>query len=823
MSAMHSIENFWQDLRHGVRIFAKHPYFAVVATLALALGVGSATVVFSTVYGVLLDALPYADAHRITNLAVHDRAQGGSDNESMSLPNFLDYRAGNHVFEDMICGYGGYGSTMVHYQFDDQTVEFGAYYVSANTFQFLNVPPLRGRWATPEDTVPGASPVFVMSYKLWQDQFNSDPALIGKIFTLNGTPRSLVGVMPPRFRWGESDVWIPFPLNPKFANAIIGDADVWFWPVGRLKPGVTLHAAAADLDVVAHEIAKTRPSDFPKEFKISVVAHDDEVVGPFRELIYVLVGAVALLLLISCSNVANLLLARATAREREIAVRLAIGASGGRLVQLLLAESFVLATAGSLLGCLFGWIGIKFLVPFVPPNTFPQEAVIEMNPAVVLFALSLTVVTTLLSGLTPAIRTLRSSLQNRLAGTGNGFTGLFRQGTVRTVLAVTEIALSIVLLIGAGLLIRTFFALRYVDLGFRPEKILYARLQLPKGSYDTSPRQNAFFRQILDRVQAVPGVTAATVTLSIPPYSRARTEIIIPGKTHSERWAANFELCSEGYFRTLGMHVLAGRVLSESDMNAASHVAVINEAFARRYFGNENPIGQGVKFGLFDQLPESAYHGLFEIVGLVRDVRNISPRKQPEPEAFIPYTTFASVPVFGLMARSETEPNSLLPVIRQQIWAVDPGVSLADTGSIESYLQKRDYAAPLFELLVLSGFAAISLTLVIIGVLSVMAYIVSLQTHEIGIRIALGAQRQNILAMVLRKGLSMIVAGIIVGILASLVLTRLIQSQLWGVKPTDPWTYAAAATMIFIVGLIACLWPARRATEVDPLVALRHE
>jgi putative ABC transport system permease protein len=816
------IEDIWQDLRYGVRILAKDRKFTALAILALALGVGSATVIFSAAYGVLLNTFPYAGASRITNFAVHDAAHAGGGEEPMPLPDFLDYRERNHVFDDMICGFGGFGSTTVLYKTSDRTLEFSTYYVSANTFEFMGVQPLRGRWATTEDTKPGATPVFMMSYKLWHDQFNSGPAVIGKSFALDGIPRTLVGVMPPRFRWGEPDIWIPFPLDRKFVNPIF-NGDVWFWPVGRLKPGVTLGAAAADLDVVAHQIAKTHPNDFPKEFNVTAASHTDEVVGRFKTLIYLLVGAVVLLLLISCSNVANLLLARATVRERKIAVRSSLGASSGRLIRQLLAESFALATAGCLAGCLFAWIGIKLVVPFVPYNDLPQEAVIEMNPVVLLFALSLTVMTTVLCGLTPAVHTLRGNSQTRLTGTGKGVGTGFRHGKLRAMLAVAEVALSIVLLIGAGLMMRTFFGLQHVNLGFNPENILYARLQLPKGSYETGPRQNTFFRQVLEHVQTVPGVTAATVTLSFPPYSRMGSEITIPGKAHSERWTAGLALCSEGYFRALELHLLRGRVLSENDVTSAMHVAVINQALARRYFGTENPIGQSIKFDVFDKIPDVLHHTLFEIIGVVSDVRNAGLQKPPEPGAFIPYTTFGRLPLFGLMVRTGIEPNSLLPAIRRQIWAVDANVALAETGSIESYLQKRDYAVPQFGLIVLSGFATIGLSLVVIGVFSVMTYTVSLQTHEIGVRMALGAQQDNILAMVLRKGLSLIVAGIIVGVLASLALTRLIASQLWGVKPTDPWTVGTVVAVILAVGLTACFLPARRATQVDPLIVLRYE
>lgn len=818
------MDSLFRDFQFALRSLNKDRRFALLAILALALGIGSATVIFSAVYGVILNTFAYQDAGKITSFAIHDVTQSGANGrESLSLPEFLDYREQNHVFEDLTGGFGGFGSTPVLYSAGDSTTEFSAWYTTSNLFQFMGEPPLAGRWATPEDTNPGATPVFMMTSKLWHDQFNNDPAIIGKSFTLNGISRTLVGVMPPRFRWGWPDIWIPFPMDLAQNAGDPSIAHAYLWPVGRLKPGVSLQTAIADLDVVAHQLAKKYPNAYPKGFKITARSLADRVLDPFKILIYPLVGAVLLLLLISSSNVANLLLARATTRDREIAVRASLGASRGRLIRQLLVESFVLAIAGCLAGCLFAWVGIKEIVPLVPYNTFPQEAVIELNAPVLLFALGVTFLTTVICGLAPAFHAMRGELQSRLTGAGMGSSGGLRHGKIRGALVIAEVALSIVLLIGAGLMMRAFYALSHAGLGFEPKHLLVTELNLPKGVYDTAPEKNLLFQQIFGRLQGMPGIVAATVTVSPPPGGGFGSDVDVFGKVHSERWTSMLDLCSEGYFKTLGLPLLRGRFFTETDIASARQVVVINQAFVANYMGNDDPIGQKIKFNILDQLPGGGLkNAYFEVIGVVPNVMNQGLKKPPAPQAYVPHT----ITGFGnraILVRTATDPDAMVPSIREQIWAVNRNIALENTGSVQDNMRKYDYAEPEFGFVLLGAFAAIGLLLVVIGIFSVMAYTVSLQTHEIGIRMALGAEPGDVLAMVLRKGLTLIVAGIIIGVLASLALTRLIASQLWGVKPMDPLTFGAVAVLVIAVGLLACLLPARRAARVDPLVALRYE
>jgi putative ABC transport system permease protein len=812
----------WQDLRYAVRSLIKDGRFRVLAVLALALGFGSATIIFSAVYGVILNTFGYDNPDKIVSFAIHDASQSGEEGrEAMSMPEFLDFRRRNNVLTDMTGGFGGFGGGTVLFNTGESTEQFSAWYTTANLFTFMGTNPFLGRLATTEDTKPGATPVFMMTYKTWRERFNADPSIVGKSFTLNGTPRTLVGVMPPRFRWGWPDIWIPLAMDLTQIASDPNLKNVYVWPVGRLKPGVSVTAASADLDVVAHQLAKIYPHDYPQQFKVAARTLADRVLSPFKSLIYPLVGAVALLLLIACSNVANLLLARATARDREIAIRASIGASRGRLIRQLLVESFVLAAAGCLAGCIFASVGIQKLVPLVPYGALPQEAVIELNIKVLLFSLAVTALTTMLCGLAPALHVMRGELQNRLTGSGKGSGGGFRHGKLRAALVIAEVAFSIVLLVGAGLMMRTFLVLDHVDLGFNPRNILVAELNLSKGIYDTAQQKNILFQQIFARLQTLPGVVASTVTVAPPPGGGIDSELTVPGKTHSERWTTAVDAHSAGYFQTLGLPLLRGKLFDESDVASGRHVTVVSASFSRRFFPNDDPLGQKIKFNALDELPElkDAY---FDIIGVVPDVRNRGLQDPPMSEAYVPHT-ITGIGDRAILVRTAMNPDSLLPIIRQQIWAVDRNISVSHAESIQARLQRDQYAGPEFDLVTFGAFAAIGLLLAVIGIFSVMAYTVSLQTHEIGIRMALGAQKGNILTMVLRNGLTLIVTGIILGVVASPALTRFIASQLSGVKVTDPWTFVTVAVIILAVGLAACFFPARRATQVDPLIALRYE
>jgi len=812
-----------QDFRFAIRGLRKDRRFALLAILALAMGIGSATVVFSAIYGVILNTFPFRDADQVTSFGIEDlKNPGNGHREFLSMAEFFDYREQTHVFSDISGEFGGFNSAPLLYTDGNSTFEFNADFMSANSFAFFGVKPVVGRLATPDDTRPGVTPVFMMGYKLWRQQFNGDPKVVGTNFTLSGVSRTLVGIMPPRFRWGWADVWVPFSSD---RGQVLSDSELAknsVWCVGRLKPGVSLKSAEADLNVVAHRLAKIYPDNYPKDFTVSLTRLTDRVVGQFKHLIYPLLGAVLLLLLIATSNVANLLLARATAREREVAIRASIGASRARLVRQFLVESSVLGGTACLFGCFLAYVGIKALVPLVPYNAFPQEAVIELNPKVLLFSLLITVLTTFLCGLVPAFRSIRRDLLPQLATASKGSGSDFHHGTVRAALVVAEVSLSVALLIGAGLMMRTFLAVTHVDLGFNPDRILAAHLPLPASSYKDAQQDKQLFQQVLERVSRLPGVTAATASIATPPAAQAGSEISIPGRTHSEKWASAFDLVSQGYFETLGLRLLRGRLLTANDVELAHPMVVVNRAFVQKFLAEVDPIGQRVKFNALNEVPDAPHDAYFEIIGVVTDQKNEGLQNQPSPEAFLPYTLFG-LHDLNLLVSTTINPNSLLAPIRHEIWALDPKLALTDAGTLRSFLQRDTFASPQFEFAVMGTFAAIGMLLVVIGIFSVMAYTVSLRTHEIGVRMALGAQRNDVLVMVLGKGCALIAAGLVLGLVTSLGLTRYLASQLWGVSLTDPWTYAAVVGCVIAVGVASCFAPARRASRVDPMVALRYE
>jgi predicted permease len=810
------MQTLWQDLRYGARTLLKQPGFTLIAVLTLALGIGSTTTIFSAIQNILLDPFPYTDASRVVAIQIHDTSNSRPGGRTFfQAPEFLDYQEQNHVFEEVIGGTFG----DVLYNSGDGMEQFSGGYVTPNTFRFLGVPAQLGRGITPDDAKPGAPPVFVMAYKLWVKRFNLDPSILGKTFTLNGTPTTLVGIMPPRFTKLAADVWIVRAIERGDPRA---NRDFWMFQA-KLKSGVTTQQAQADIELIARRLAQVYPDNYPKNFSVQIISWVDSLVGQFRKTLYTIAAAVGLLLLIACSNVANMLLARATAREKEMAVRSALGASRMRLIGQLLTESLLLALCGAIVGCLFSYAGVKGLVTLIPDGFIPREAEIRLNLPVLLFSLGTAVGAAVLFGLAPALQTVRKDLVEPLKDASKGAGGGFRRGRLRNALVVFEVALSLVLLSGAGLLMRSFVKLQQVDLGFNPENILFARIPFPKGQYTTAAEKQRFYEQLLSRLRSLPGVVAATETTTLPPYGGIGSEIDIVGKTHTEKWRAMISLCSEGYFPTLQLRTLSGRTLSETEVHGARKVAVVNQTFVNKFLGNENPIGQMVKINTLESLPDSPVKDpVFEIIGVVSDAKNQGIQEAPMPEMFAPYTITGAFER-GIMVRTSTPPLSLLNNVRREIWAVDTNIALTLTGSLEDFLKQFSYAEPRFSLVLLGVFASVGLALVAMGVFSVIAYTVARQTHEIGIRMALGAGAADVVRMVLRMGLQLVGLGVGLGLLASFAVTRVIANQLWGVSPRDPLTLVAVVAVVAMAGLAACYFPARRATKVDPLIALRYE
>jgi predicted permease len=805
------------DCRFGLRQLHKSPGFTAVAVLTLALGIGATTAIFSIIDGALLNPYPYKNADRLATFVVFSSDQFRAWRFPAAA--FVDFKQQNQTFEDM---FGlVYREVLLPRNQGAESLSGGM--VTPGTFESLGIPPLLGRSLTAEDAKPTASPVFVISYNLWTKVFHRDPNILGSSYSLNSTRMTLVGIMPPRFQIGGTDLWLPFDVTRDSFVPGAGIVSNEIWTVGHLKPGINPHTAAADLQRIAAPFEKVDPIYFPHHFKIVVnTFNSNAVAGDFKVGLFALFAAVTMLLLIACGNVANLLLARATTRGKEFGIRFALGASRGRLVRQLLVENFLLASASCALGCLFAYLVLNAMVAVLPADAIPLEAVLTLNSSVLIFSLAVTVFIAFACGLAPAIHVFRAEAQNALASAGKGIGAGFRHGKLRSALVIAEVSLSIILSICSGLIVRSLFALENVSIGFNPSKVVYADIAWPEGKYDRARQKDLLLRTVLDRISEFPGVSAATESSSFPPHTFGWTTVVIAGKTPPQDRNTASIFCSEGYFQTLNRPLLRGTLFTQKDIDSARRVVVVNQAFVRNRFGEDNPIGHQVRFSDYETWSDWPHSPYFEIIGVVTDAKNAGLKDAPEPEIYLPASLTAAVPR-GIMVSTTANSSTVLHQIRTEISAVDPNVAVGETGTIAALLQHDYFARPRFLLTTLCTFAAIALLLVAIGVFSVISYTAALQTHEIGIRMALGALPTQVLSLVLKKGMCLILAGIAIGLFASYFLTRLLASQVWGVSTTDPSTFAAVASLALLVGLLACLFPARRASLVDPMVALRYE
>ena len=818
----HHLDVLVKDFQFAFRGLRKDRRFAFVSIFALALGIGASTAIFSVVDNALFEPFPYKDQRNLVVMAVHNLDDPDNQERAgrgqYSYPEFQDYLKQNHVFDAMI----GNAEDDVVYSFGDSNLRLGANYVTPGSFELLGVPPYMGRNLEPPDYAPGSPPVFVMRYTTWVTQFSADPSLVGKSFTLNGIPRTLVGITAPRFAWGGIDLWIP--RDPVSPSTLPGRPFPAYWgAVGHLKPGLSPREAEADLNVIAKQLSSIYPKDYPKRFVIQVTRFPYAVVSSqFRNWLFIFCGAVGLLLLISCGNVANLLLARAITREKEFSVRTALGASRTRLIRQLLVESSLLAGGGALLGVLLAWAGVRALSSTMPQFTVASETVIEMNGAALLFAVVISMATVFLFGLFPALQASRCNLADSMRDSGKGLSGSAGRTSVRNAVIVLEVALSFTLLFTAGLFVRSFMALRSVELGFQPDHVLWARLPLPPTRYKSAEQLTSFFQPLLLRLKSLPGVAYAAESSTLPPFGGFRSSVQVLGKSHSDEWRSLVQLVSEDYFSVLRMRLLDGRFFTPAEINDARKLAIINQSFQRRYFGDENPIGKRVFIDELEKIPEPVKDGWFEVIGVAPDVRNQGMQEPTDPELWIPYT----ITGFGqrcILVRTTADPIFLVKDIAREIRATDPTAAMAQPQTLAYYLDMFTFAQPRFALRLVTVFAVLGLLLVTVGVYGVIAYSTSRRTHEFGIRMALGARSIDVVKMVLRGGLRLLALGIIIGLAASFAFSRIISSQLWGVPPRDPFALTLAVALLLTVGLVACWIPARRATRVAPSTSLRYE
>jgi putative ABC transport system permease protein len=806
------LEDLRRDVIYGVRSLLRTPSFTLVAVLTLALGISAVTVIYSVLRNVALDPFPYSRSDRLVNVVLRDGAGRIIRGPYFRSEEFLDYQEQTTAFEDVV----GTSQFSAHWMSDSGAERLSLNWMTPNGFDFLGVPPLIGRVFDRRDVAPDAPPVAVMNHRAWTTRFGADPGVIGRTLVLDGQPYTVIGVMPPRVEWNVADLWLPAamerrddPQTPRGMRAF----------QAHLRPGVTAAEAEAQLNVVGARRAAERPNDYPRGFRFGIIPVVDWVVREFRGTLYALFGAVSLLLVIACCNVANLLLARAAIREREITIRAAIGASRGRIVRQLLVESAVLACGGLVAGCLMAYGGIVALAGYMPRQGVPWETQIRLDRPVLLFALAAAAVATIGFGLFPALQSARR--EGALgANTTARSTGGRRQTRMRAGLVVAQVALSMVLLLGAGLLMRTFVNLVQADLGLDPKNVLVAGIAFPPQEQSSPESQLQFYRAAVERIRSLPGVSAVALTSAVPPFGGNSSPLEIPGSAVVPQSVALVTFANEQLLQTVGAPLLQGRGLSALETEKKQPVAVVNETLAKRYFGGE-ALGRSVRLPALSKLPVPVADPTFVVVGVVRDVSNQGPRELPMPQVFVPFTFRAR----GLMlaVRTADEPTRLAGLVKREFHSLDSRVALVDPIPLETLLDRVLFARPRFSLLVLGIFGCAGVLLVALGVYGVLAYTVSQQTREIAIRLALGGDRGHVVRMVLKLGMQMVAVGLIIGVALSIATNRLLQSELWGTTPTDPTTFAAGILVTLAIGAIACLVPARRAVRVEPMVALRHE
>jgi putative ABC transport system permease protein len=812
------METLWRDLRFAARTLLKKPGFTFVLVLALALGIGANTAIFSVVNAVLLRPLPYKDAERLVWIW-ETNPRNDIEHEPTSPPNYNDWKTGNQSFEEM----AGFVNTRLTLTDHGEPERYDAAYVTAGFFEVLGVPSAVGRTFTPDEDKPNGPRVIVLSHGLWQRRFGGDPKIIGQAITVNGNPYTVVGVMPANFKHPRpeanrnAEMWVPLQVD--YAKA--GRRGDYLGVIARLKPNVAIEQARAEMTTIAAQLEQQYPDTNTGWSTITVPLHE-RFVGDVRPVLIVLLGAVCFLLLIACANVANLLLAHAAARQREMAIRTALGARRGRIIRQLLTESLLLAVVGGTLGLLLAVWGIEALVALSPGN-IPRLNEVNLDARVLLFTFGVSVVTGVLFGLFPALQAANPNLNETLKEGGRGAAEGARGGRARRILVVAEVALALVPLVGAGLMAKSFMRLQDVDPGFNPERVLTVEIYLPGTTYKEGPQATAFYRELLTKVQNLPGVEAAGAIDTLPLSGGGNVLAFYveghPLQPTDKTPDAEYRVVTPEYFQTMNIPLLRGRYLSEQDGPKSPKVFVINDTLARRYFGNEDPIGKRMNLG--DEKDPDWY----TVVGIVRDTRHESIGADPYPQMYTVNTQVARRSMV-LVARTAGEPASMIPTIRSTVTAMDSTLALNNARTMAQVVA-LSLARPRFNMLLMSLFAGVALVLAAVGIYGVMAYSVTQRTHEIGVRMALGASSVDVLRMVVRQGLALTLAGVGIGLVGAFIITRLIASLLSGllfqVGTHDPLTFVGIAGLLALVALAACLIPARRATKVDPMIALRYE
>jgi putative ABC transport system permease protein len=825
------LEDLAQDIRYGARMLRKNPGFMVVAVLTLALGIGANTAIFSVVNSVLLRPLPFQDPERLVDLRETEVAPG---DYPLSGPDYLDWQAQNHTLEAVslyswrqIMSASGAG----------EPEPAGVVPMQANFFEVIGVRPLLGRGFAPGEDAAGKNHVTVLSYGFWQRRFGGNPQAIGKAIELNDEAYTVVGVMPRwfNFPWAP-DLWTPLDMSPKN----LGQRGDHSWNgVGRMKPGVTLAQARAELLTLSERLEKEYPDSNNKVHAV-LIPLQETLVGDFRTPLLILLGAVTLVLLVACANVANLLLARATGRQREVALRASLGASRWRLLRQLLTESILLALTGAALGALGAW-GCVRLLATAKTVSLPRVHPIGVDGFVLVFTVSVGILAGVLFGLAPALQVSALNLSEQLKTAAQVVLSPTRTGRLlRDALVVGQIAVTLALLVGAGLLLRSFARLRSADLGIHPHNLLTMTISLPDAKYPTLTARRQFFDQLVDRASHTPGVETAAVSSEIPLEGGSNGYLSVDGETdpNLSNQLVGWNWITPDYFRTFGIPVLEGRSFTPEDLDRTEATAsrlhdlyeaaqgsapkippdlelvcVISQTTARTFWRNQDPIGRSFHWDNMKVI----------VVGVVSDVKEYGVRAKMMPQAYFPFTLMLSYGGYGrLTIKTRVPPTSVLGEIRRHVRGLDSGLATFRPRTMDEVIAGNTQDAGV-QASLLGVFAALALLLAVVGLYGVMSYLVTQRTREFGIRVALGARQASVLALILKQGLKLSLIGVGLGVAAAMGLTHVMSTLLYGVRPTDPSTFIAVATMLTVVALAACWIPARRATKVDPMVALRYE
>ena len=803
------IENIMRDISYSLRILLKNYAFTIVVILTLALGIGANTAIFSFANGILLRPLPYPQSDR---LAVLDETalKRGIDSMSVSFPNFLDWREQNKVFED-IGTY--YGTSRFSLSGAGEPIEIRGCYISHGLFEILRVSPQLGRTFTANEDRPDEDAVVILGNDLWQRNFGGDAQIVGRKVMISNRPRTVVGVMPPGYRFPDvAELWVPLALTTKTFTR----TDHGLNAIARLKDGVSFAEAQTEMNNIAARIEQQNPVT-NEGLGVKVMSLHENLTGDYRQALLILLGVVGCVLLVACVNVANLMLARATARQKEFALRAALGAGRWRIMRQLLVESLLLAIVGGALGFALSLWALNLLLHAIPIK-LPFWMNFGLDLRVLGFTIAITLLTGLIFGGIPALQTSRVDLNDTLKEGGRG-SGSVRSRT-RSLLVVTEIAMSLVLLVGAGLMIQSLVRLRHVNIGLDAKNVLTATVILPRAKYAEGEPRATFFKQLVERVRGLPGVQAASATATLPlaggGWGRSLTVEGFPVLPVGQAPMIQHTVVTPGYFRTMGITLLAGRDFNDADAKDAPDVTIIDERLAREYWPNDSPIGKRVRFG-----PPEDNEPWHTVIGVVSAVRHQRMQEDTRKSVYLPHS---KIPVTGLtlVARTSSDPKDLVAAIRREVAQLDSDLPVSEISTMEEVVAESIWQPRLYATL-FAVFAGGALILALIGIYGVMAFLVQTRTHEIGVRMALGATARDVFKLIVGRGMKLTAVGVLVGIGGAIALTRLMHSLLFNTSATDPITFILISLLLSLAAFLACYIPARRAAKVDPLVALRYE